>query len=113
GRKWARNDYPLLALWEMGVKLSKVPALDLEEQESRTRMQLMARMGHRYVVTTLGLPRGAQSVDELSRAGVAAYEVNFPSAQFEMHRHALKTRRETDGVQIFYSPILSHDPDQY
>ncbi|NYT35891.1 calcineurin-like phosphoesterase 5 [Allopusillimonas soli] len=113
GRKWARNDYPLLALWEMGVKLSKVPVLDLEEQESRTRMQLMARMGHRYVVTTLGLPRGAQSVDELSRAGVAAYEVNFPSAQFEMHRHALKTRRETDGVQIFYSPILSHDPDQY
>ena len=29
GRKWARNDYPLLALLEMGVRLSKIPDIDL------------------------------------------------------------------------------------
>ena len=29
GRNRARNDYPLLALWEMGVRLCKVPAVDV------------------------------------------------------------------------------------
>ena len=35
GRKWARNDYPLLALWEMGVRLCKVPDVDVLESPSR------------------------------------------------------------------------------
>jgi len=31
GRKWARNDYPLQALWEMGVRLAKIPEIDLAD----------------------------------------------------------------------------------
>lgn len=114
GRKWARNDYPLLALWEMGARLSKVPELDAVEDESRSRMQLMAQMGHRYIVTCLGLPRAALRALDLRACGAAALEVNATLEGFAQQRSALRDLRTQRGVRIYYSKILSAgDPSHF
>ena len=107
GRKWARNDYPLLALWEMGVRLCKVPDVDVLEDESRERMRLMARIGHRYVVTSIGVPREATVAAAGDDAGVFAWEANLTLERFEGRRDALREVREASGAQVFLAKILT------
>lgn len=113
GRKWARNDYPLLALWEMGVRLAKVPDLDLAEQESRARMKLLARMGHRYIVTALGAPKAKLLEHDLASHGVEGFEVNITSDQFALQRDTLRHVRKTTDMKIYYSKIHTADPSHY
>ena len=108
GRKWARNDYPLLALWEMGMRLSKVPEVDVIESASRERMSLMARLGHRYVVTVIGVPRDAL-IEAVADAGggVLACEANLTLERFEHRRSALRSVRERSGAMVFLAKILT------
>ena len=107
GRKWARNDYPLLALWEMGVRLCKVPDVDVLEDEPRGRMRLMARIGHRYVVTSIGAPREAVVEAAGDDAGVFAFEANLTLGRFQRHRDALRAVREASGAAVFLAKILT------
>ncbi len=113
GRKWARNDYPLLALWEMGARLSKVPDLDLAEPESRERMRLLARLGHRYIVTSLGVPKPALLALDMASCGVVGFEVNATLEGFGRQGSSLREIRRTKGVHIYYSKILTADPSHY
>ena len=107
GRKTARNDYPLLALWEMGVRLCKVPDVDVRESESRERMRLMARIGHRYVVTVIGAPRESLIEAAGADAGVFAYEANMTLERFERGADGLRRARETSGAKVFLAKILT------
>ena len=113
GRKWARNDYPLLALWEMGARLSKVPDLDLIEAELRARMQLLARLGHRYLVTALGAPKKERYPETLADYGVTGFEVNSTLAGFVSQKARLKKFRVETGSQVFFSKILTFDASHF
>jgi len=57
-RKRARNDYPLTALWEMGVRKLRVPPNDLLDPAVRERMHALQTMGHEFTVFHFGLPQG-------------------------------------------------------
>ncbi len=57
-RKRARNDYPLMAIWEMGLRKLRVPFQDLEDPRARERMRDLRRLGHAFTVYTLDVPRG-------------------------------------------------------
>lgn len=59
-RKKARNDYPLMAVWEMGIRKLRVPFQDLEDARVRERMKLLRSLGHEFTVYTLGAPQGRQ-----------------------------------------------------
>ncbi|MFN3208464.1 MAG: metallophosphoesterase family protein, partial [Roseovarius sp.] len=59
-RKRARNDYPLMAMWEMGIGGLRVPVQDLCDPRIRRRMELMARLGHRFQVYLYGMPDAAE-----------------------------------------------------
>lgn len=114
GRKWARNDYPLMALWEMGARLAKVPDLDLSEVESRERMRLMAKLGHRYIVTTLKLPRPeALAALEAERCGVDAFEVNITLDNFAGQKDGWRAFRSSTGHKLYLSKILTYDGSHY
>lgn len=113
GRKWARNDYPLLALWEMGARLSKVPDVDVSEAEPRRRMELMARMGHRYIVTCLGRPRVDLTPEAMRAAGIDAIEVNTTLATFERQQGALREWRQATGTQVYFAKIHTFDDSHY
>jgi hypothetical protein len=58
-RKPARNDYPLMALWEMGVRHLRIPLADLRDPATRERMRALQRCGHTFTVYTHGVPSGA------------------------------------------------------
>ena len=109
GRKWARNDYPLLALWEMGVKLTKIPDSDLVDSEPRERMKHLADIGHRHIVTLIGSPR--EAILEASEGlGIVAYETNLTLARFEAQRSQLAAARKRSGASIYFAKILTdHD----
>ena len=57
GRKPARNDYPVMALWEMGARLLKIPDHDITQPAVRERAKLMHAVGHRFIATAFGVPR--------------------------------------------------------
>ncbi|VTU35258.1 metallophosphoesterase [Variovorax sp. RA8] len=112
GRKWARNDYPFLALWEMGARLSKVPDLDFQDLQARSRMQLLARMGHRYVLTSLGRPPALSRADA-EEAGVCALEVNATWQTLAKNQLALASSRQESGAQLFFSKIHTFDETHF
>jgi 3',5'-cyclic AMP phosphodiesterase CpdA len=113
GRKWARNDYPLLALWEMGTRLAKVPDIDLAEPASRQRMTLMARLGHRYIVTCLNHPPRAISRQDAAAAGVIAIEVNVTLAGLMRQEHALRAWRNDTGTLVYFAKIHTFDDSHF
>lgn len=113
GRKRVRNDYPTLALWEMGVRLAKVPCIDLADHECRARMTLMARKGQRYLVTSLGAPRGGPLRNDLHACGVTGFEVNATLASFDKLRSTLADLRRSTEMEIWFARILAHDHGQY
>ena len=55
-RKRARNDYPVMALWEMGLRAMRVPVQDLIDARVRRRMELLAAVGHTFQVYCYGAP---------------------------------------------------------
>ena len=55
-RKLARNDYPVLAMWEMGMRRMRVPIQDLLDAKTRRRMKIMHGAGHLFQVHTYGVP---------------------------------------------------------
>jgi predicted phosphodiesterase len=57
-RKRVRNDYPLLALWEMGIRKLRVPLQDLLDPATRDRLRALRRSGHEFTVHTLDVPQG-------------------------------------------------------
>ncbi len=75
-RKPARTDYPLMALWEMGVRRLRVPAMDVANPATRERMRALRRMGHEFTVYTHGVPSGAVRDALIKHCDlVAAWEV--------------------------------------
>ena len=78
-RKRVRNDYPLMALWEMGVRDLRVPLDDLADPEAGARMAELAALGHRFTAYSYGLPKGAAR-DALRERGhcLEAWEVIAP-----------------------------------
>ncbi len=55
-RKRARNDYPALALAELGLRDLRVPLADLIDPTVRARVRLLARSGFRFTAFTPGIP---------------------------------------------------------
>jgi 3',5'-cyclic AMP phosphodiesterase CpdA len=113
GRKSARNDYPLLALWEMGVKLSKVTDQDALDPATNRRMQLLAKMGHRFVLTALGAPKPKLQDVNLTAAGVASIETNLSTSRFQTSIQKLIDFKAVTGLNVFWCKIHTYDDSHY
>ena len=113
GRKSARNDYPLLALWEMGAKLSKVTDQDALDPATNRRMQLLAKMGHRFVLTCLGAPKVKLQEIDLALAGVTAIETNLSTARFQTSIQKLIDFKTATGLKVFWCKIHTYDDSHY
>ncbi len=57
-RKYIRNDYPLMALWEMGVRDLRIPLDDLADDRTRARILELSASGHRFTAYSHGVPKG-------------------------------------------------------
>ncbi len=69
--KRARNDWPLLALWDMGVHRLRLPLADLADDELRARALRLVDRGARLLVFSAGVPGPAQLALLGQLAGIA------------------------------------------
>jgi len=108
-RKSARNDYPLMALWELGITNLRLPLSDLADPHVGERARVLGRNGHRFVPFVFGLP-GPKELDVLRRQRdlVTAVEVILPG-ELDDHVDQLAGLRAEDGLPIWVSKLRGHD----
>ncbi len=105
-RKRVRNDYPLLALWKMGVGLIRVPVEDLEDDLVVARMQALRDSGHEFVAISQGIPSsGACARMVMHRELVKRWEVSLPSAMVAGLSGAIRELKSNAGFPIYLSKL--------
>jgi hypothetical protein len=115
GRKPARNDYPVMALWEMGARLLKLPDHDLTHTVVGERMKLMHAAGHRFIATAFGVPREPFSAALQAAPGlVEAVEVNLSTAALGRQAERLRAFRERHpGTDLYWAKLRMHEDAAY
>ena len=80
-RKAVRNDYALMALWEMGVRRLRIPLQDLRSGPARRRVRRLSERGMRFTLFSFGPPgdRDLGHVAEM-RDVLASWEIAFHPA---------------------------------
>ncbi|HVL55714.1 MAG TPA: metallophosphoesterase, partial [Burkholderiaceae bacterium] len=113
-RKRARNDYPLLALWEMGVRRLRVPLQDLLDPRVRDRMRILREIGHEFLVYGYGVPGSdAQRAAADTRGLVDAFEVVLPGARIAEAMPALARLREATAARVYVSKLRMHEDAKF
>jgi hypothetical protein len=107
-RKQARNDYPILATWQMGITWLRVPLQDLEDEQTRIRMQALCQMGQRFIVMKFGLPDdGTMDLVSKHAALVSAMEIIIPPHAPDETTAALDEWRSTLNIPIYLGSMES------
>lgn len=110
GRKPARNDYPLLGLWEMGVRHLRIPLSDLATPERRGRLRALAEHGFAYTLFTFGLPgRRARALVAECADILAGWEAGFDIAAAGRSLPDIADAAAGAGVPLYLSRLRSHD----
>lgn len=105
-RKNVRNDYPLAALWEMGVTDLRIPISDLLNPRVSSRVKQLAALGHRFTVVMLGPPneeRRAALADH--SAGIKAIEVVALFDQWPEFAARLKDLRQGSDFEVYLHAV--------
>ncbi|MCR1784998.1 metallophosphoesterase [Nocardioides carbamazepini] len=107
-RKRARNDYPLLALWELGIGVCRLPLHDLTDERTRARLEVLHSKGYRFVPFVLGAPTRKQTTQLVQLAPlVEALEVVLPGAE-DPATVTLPEELAAAGIEIAFSRMLGH-----
>ena len=107
-RKKARNDYPLMALWEMGLKNLRVPSDDLLDPSTRERMYALKALGHVFTVFNYGLPQGRlKEVLTKENSLVKSLEVILPWGEAESSIHQIQQLKNELSVPVYFSKVWS------
>jgi len=105
-RKHVRNDYPLAALWGMGVRDLRIPISDLLDLRVSDRVKLLSALGHRFTVVMFGLPneeRRAALADH--SAGIRAIEVVAVFDQWPEFAASLKELRQGSDFEVYLHAV--------
>ena len=108
-RKEVRNDYPLLALWEMGVRKLRVPMQDLRNSETRERMRELADHGHEFTLFSYGTPyeKDLSLVIE-NRDLLASWEIGFTWSDLEALTPTLVDIAKKTAIPLYLSKLWTH-----
>lgn len=106
-RKRLRNDYPLMLLWEWGVRDLRVPAADLLDAATRERMRALARLGQRFTVFSYGAPDAALCAALSENAGlVETWElIALRKTAAQVLASAAQVKRRVPGLRLALSPL--------
>jgi len=111
-RRLVRNDYPIAAFWDMGLRSLRVPLHDLARDDVRRRMQDLTRVGHRFTVFTAGAPDAAARARLVEHAGtVHAFEVVLAAADLAAAAAELAGLRREAGVKVYVAPLQTTADD--
>jgi len=114
GRKLARNDYPLMAMWEMGLRVLKIPAQDLASPQTLRRARMMSEAGHAFAITSLGLPDGDlfRRADEYGLR-IAAVELNLTRQRLAQATAGLQRLRQQTAAPLIYCKVRTGEDDAH
>ena len=109
-RKLARNDYPLMALWEMGLRGMRVPIQDFLDPKTRRRMALLVGVGHLFHVHIFGLPdeETLSLLDEHSTL-VHRLEIVVSWDKKDSLLPAIEALKARTGIEIYLSRVNRKD----
>ena len=105
-RKHVRNDYPLAALWEMGVTNFRIPMFDLLDPRISNRVKQLSALGHRFTVVMFGLPneeRRAALVEH--SAGIKEVEVVALFEQWQQFAAPLRGLRQESDFEVYLHAV--------
>jgi predicted phosphodiesterase len=109
-RKKARNDYPLMALWEMGIRKLRVPFQDLEDPRVRERMRVLRSLGHEFTVYTLDVPQGpARDLFVEHHDLVDAWEVVVSWPDVRTSLAAVRAVKDKAPLTVYLSKLRSKE----
>ncbi len=110
-RKTARNDYPVLALWEMGLSGMRVPIQDLLDPKVRRRMHLMHDVGHRFQVYQYEIPNGETTRIIAENAHlIDRLELVIRWDKWTALMPRITVLKEATGVRLLLSRVNRKDP---
>lgn len=107
-RKRIRNDYPFMALQEMGVRLLRVPFSDLAEDYSRDRMVALHGMGVKFLVFIFNEPTD-RHIEVLAKHGdlVDAVELIYDWRYSVDMGRAVQNLKNKTGLTVHASRLES------
>ena len=105
-RKHIRNDYPLAALWEMGIKDCRIPVYDLLNLRISDRVKQLSALGHRFTVVMFGLPNEERLAALAEHSdGIKAVEVVGLFHQWPDFAHPLKELHQGSDFEIYLHAV--------
>jgi 3',5'-cyclic AMP phosphodiesterase CpdA len=107
-RKRVRNDYTLMALWELGIRKIRTPVSDLMDDDRRKRMSALKAIGHRFTLFSFGVPdKKVLSILQKNRTLVDSYEVILPWQDSQKSIPALQALKKKTGIRVNIANIES------
>jgi len=105
-RKHVRNDYPLSALWEMGITDLRIPISDILDPRVSNRVKELSGLGHRFTVVMFGTPNEERraALAEHS-AGIRAIEVVALFSQWHDLAAPLKELRQGSAFEVYLHAV--------
>jgi len=105
-RKHVRNDYPLAALWEMGIKDLRIPISDLMDPHVSSRVRQLTALGHKFTIVMMGLPNERRHAALIEHsAGIKAVEIVALFDQWLEFAAPLKKLREETDFEIYLNAV--------
>ena len=105
-RKLVRNDYPLSALWEMGIRNFRIPISDLLDERISRRVADLIGLGHKFTVVMFGMPNEERRAALASHgSGIKEIEVVALFSQWRGLIEPLAKLREQSGYGIYLNPV--------
>ncbi len=106
-RKIVRNDYAMLALWEMGSKRLRIPLSDLMDRARRKRLYDLVQLGFQFTLFSYlpSDPGITKLVLENSRL-LESWEISGQANDaLEWGRTFKSMADDTQGLKLFFSPL--------
>lgn len=114
GRRLARNDYQLMALWEMGLRTLKVPEQDLFDADTVGRARLMSDVGHDFIVTSAVVPDKAIMQQMLeSQVQISAFEFNLTLPKLLRNMTEIAELRKMSQTKIIFSKLRMNEESHF
>lgn len=109
-RKIVRNDYPLLALWEMGIRKLRVPFQDLLDERLRERMRDLKRIGMKFSIFSYKVPTSdlCDTIKQHDRL-ISGWEIAVPPEEIDEVMATLAQVRSDSQICVHLSKLRSKD----
>ncbi len=109
-RKEVRNDYPLMALWEMGVRKIRLPFRDLQTPDNVERLRMLKRQGHEFTLFSFGVPTPHQrDLITANQDIFAAWEIGLNWEGLERDIAAIGEAARAVAMPVYLSRLRSID----